>query len=103
MSLDYFLDISAPSDAVGNVVTCMELISVDISNCEISGSYSLPHHRFETGIFGVDVYINGTTLWRSTLGKILQTWTVTPRFKTPPLELVIGTLGVHTIVTCQMA
>lgn len=45
MSLDYFLDISAPSDAGANVVTCMELISVDISNCEISGSYSLPHHR----------------------------------------------------------
>jgi hypothetical protein len=34
---------------------------------------------------------------------MLQTWTVTPRSKTPPLELVIGTLGVHTTVTCQMA
>jgi len=34
MSLDYFLDISAPSDTGANVVTCMELISLDISNCE---------------------------------------------------------------------
>jgi hypothetical protein len=31
--------------------------------------------RLETGILGVDIYINDTTLWRSMLGKILQTWT----------------------------